>query len=53
MISEKIAAFGEAQTVAIYAAATGQKNDVAAGKVLRVFTERVRANKRRLSRHKK
>jgi hypothetical protein len=53
MIVEKVAAIGEAQAVAVSGVATGQKNDVVAGKVLSVFRKRVRANKQRLSRHKK
>jgi len=48
MITEKIAAVGEAQTVAGFAMMSGQKDSVIAKKVLRVFEKRVRANKRRL-----
>jgi hypothetical protein len=50
MIAEKITAMSEAQTVATSALAKGQKSDVVAEKVLRVFKKRVGANKRRLSR---
>jgi hypothetical protein len=50
MVAEKIAAVGEAQTVAAIAIAAGQKNKVIAKKVVGVFKRRVRANKRRLSR---
>jgi hypothetical protein len=50
MIVEKVTAGVEAQTVAASALASGQKDTVVAGKVLRVLKRRVRANKRRLSR---
>jgi hypothetical protein len=50
MIADKIAAGFEAQAVAVSSVASGHKNTVVAGKVLRVFKKRVRANKRRLSR---
>lgn len=50
MISEKIAAGVEAQAVAASAIATGRRDTVVAGKVVRVVQRRVRANKRRLSR---
>jgi hypothetical protein len=49
-ITDKVAAGGEAQAVAALAIASGQKDTVVAGKVLRVVKRRVRANKRRLSR---
>jgi hypothetical protein len=51
MISEKIAAVGEAQAAALSAIASGQKDTVIAKKVLRVFEKRIRANKRRLTRN--
>jgi hypothetical protein len=50
MMSEKSAALLEAQFAAAGALAGG-KNAVAARKVLAVYKKRVRANKRRLSRH--
>jgi hypothetical protein len=50
MIVDKIAAGVEAQAVAASSVASGHKNTVVAGKVLRVLKKRVRANKRRLSR---
>lgn len=50
MITDKVAAGVEAQTVAAWGVASGQKDAVVAGKVLRVVKRRVRANKRRLSR---
>ena len=48
MITEKPAA--EAQAVAAVAAMKGHPQRVVAGKTLKVFKKRVRANKRRLSR---
>jgi acetyl-CoA acetyltransferase len=50
MITDKVAASIEAQAAAASAIASGKKDTVVAGKVLRVFKRRVRANKRRLSR---
>jgi hypothetical protein len=50
MVADKIAAGVEAGNVAASSVALGRKNTVVAGKVLRVFKKRVRANKRRLSR---
>jgi hypothetical protein len=50
MISEKSAAFAEAQ-IAAAGPLAGGKSDVATKKVLAVYKKRVRANKRRLSRH--
>jgi hypothetical protein len=50
MIADKIAAGVEAQAVAASSVAAGHKYRVVAGKILRVVEERVRANKRRLSR---
>jgi hypothetical protein len=50
MVSEKAAAIAEAQVAATGAVMTGRKDHVAAGKALKVFTKRVKANKRRLSR---
>jgi hypothetical protein len=50
MTIEKAAAVTEAQVAATAAAIAGQKDHVVAGKALKVFHKRVRANKRRLSR---
>jgi len=50
MVIEKTAAVAEAQVTAAAAVMAGQKDHVVAGKALRVFRKRVRANKRRLSR---
>jgi hypothetical protein len=50
MIADKVAASVEAQAVAASSLASGQRDTVVAGKVLRVVKRRVRANKRRLSR---
>lgn len=50
MMTDKVAACVEAQAVAASAVASGRKDTVVAGKVVRVFKRRVRANKRRLSR---
>jgi hypothetical protein len=50
MITEKPAAAAEAQAVAAVAAMKGHPQHVVAGKTLKVFKKRVRANKRRLSR---
>ena len=50
MITDKIMAGIEAQSVTASSVASGQKNTVVAGKVLGVLKKRVRANKRRLSR---
>lgn len=50
MISDKIAAGVEMQAVAASGAASGHRDTVVAGKVLRVLKKRVHANKRRLSR---
>jgi hypothetical protein len=50
MITEKAAAAAEAQAVAAVAAIKGHPQHVVAGKTLKVFKKRVRANKRRLSR---
>ena len=50
MIADKIAAGAEVRAVAASSLASGHKNAVTAGKVLRVLKRRVRANKRRLSR---
>jgi hypothetical protein len=50
MMTEKVAAGIEAHAVAALSVASGRKNTVVAGKVLRVMKKRVRANKRRLSR---
>ena len=48
---EKVAAATEAQAVATVSALTGGSPHVAASKALGVVKKRVRANKRRLSRH--
>ena len=50
MITENPAAAAEAQAVAAVAAMKGHPQHVVAGKTLKVFKKRVRANKRRLSR---
>jgi hypothetical protein len=50
MITENAAAAAEAQAVAAVAAMKGHPQRVVAGKTLKVFKKRVRANKRRLSR---
>jgi hypothetical protein len=50
MIAEKAATAVEAQAVAAVAAMKGHPQHVVAGKTLKVFRKRVRANKRRLSR---
>lgn len=52
MVTEKIAAGGQAQLTAVSGIITGQKDTVVAGKVLRGLRKQVRANKRRLSRRK-
>ena len=51
MVTEKVAAAAEAQAVAAVSALSGGSPYVAASKALRVVKKRVRANKRRLSRH--
>ena len=51
MVTEKVAAATEAQAVATVSALTGGSPHVAASKALGVVKKRVRANKRRLSRH--
>jgi hypothetical protein len=53
MMVEKIASVAEAQATAAAAVIAGNKDHVIAGKTLRVFEKRVRANKRRLSRRRK
>jgi hypothetical protein len=50
MVSEKAVAAVEAQVGATAAALAGHKDHVIAGKALKIFRKRVRANKRRLSR---
>jgi hypothetical protein len=50
MVIEKAAAIAEAHVAATMAAAKGGKDHVVAGKALKVFRKRVRANKRRLAR---
>lgn len=50
MVIEKIAALTEAQTTAATALMNGHDDHAIAGKVLRVYHKRVRANWRRLSR---
>ena len=49
MVTEKVAALAEAQTVATSAAITGKSGPVISKKVLNVYKKRVRGNKRRLS----
>jgi hypothetical protein len=51
MVTEKVAAAAEAQAVATVSTLSGVSPHVAASKALRVVKKRVRANKRRLSRH--
>ena len=51
MVTEKVAAAAEAQAVAAVSALSGGSPHVAASKALRVVKKRVRANKRRLSKH--
>ena len=51
MVTEKVAAAAEGQAVAAASALSGGSPHVAASKALRVVKKRVRANKRRLSRH--
>jgi hypothetical protein len=50
MVTEKVAALGEAQGVAATAVIKGGKNHRVAKKVLGVYKKRVRANRRRLTR---
>jgi hypothetical protein len=50
MVTEKILAAGEAQMAGATAVMRGQKEHIAAGNALEVFSKRVRANKRRLMR---
>jgi hypothetical protein len=50
MLNEKTLAAGEAQVAATTAVMQGHKEHVVAGKALAVYSKRVRANKRRLSR---
>jgi len=49
MITEKIAALGEAQLAATVATLKGSKKDRVAKKALAVYVTRVRRNRRRLS----
>jgi hypothetical protein len=50
MVTEKILAAGKSQMTAAAAAMRGLKKHVVAGKALNVYSKRVRANRRRLSR---
>ena len=50
MVIEKAAAVAEAQVAATVAVIRGRRDHAVAGKALKVFSKRVRANKRRLSR---
>jgi hypothetical protein len=50
MVTEKVAALGEAQAVVAAGVIKGGKNHRVAKKVLGVYKKRVRANKRRLTR---
>ena len=50
MVTEKVAAFAEAQAAAATAVMKGGKNHHVAKKALGVYKKRVRANKRRLTR---
>lgn len=49
MVSEKLAAFGEAQTIILTALATGSSLETAAARAYAPYRRRVRANSRRLS----
>ena len=49
MITEKVAALGEAQTAAAIATLKGRNSRQVAKKVLRVYRKRVRGNRRRLT----
>jgi hypothetical protein len=51
MVTEKVAATAEAQAAPAISALSGRSPHVVANKVLRVVKKRVRANKRRRSRH--
>jgi hypothetical protein len=51
MVTEKVAAAAEAQVVAAVSALSGRSPNIVAGRALRVVRKRVRANKRRLSKH--
>jgi hypothetical protein len=50
MVSEKAAAVVEAHVATIGGTVTGKKSAQVAKKILRIYKERVRANRRRLSR---
>jgi hypothetical protein len=50
MVTEKVAALGEAQAAAAVAVIKGGKSHRVAKKVLGVYKKRVRANRRRLTR---
>jgi hypothetical protein len=50
MVTEKVAALGEAQAAAVVAVVKGGKSDRVAKKVLGVYKKRVSANRRRLTR---
>jgi hypothetical protein len=50
MVTEKVLVAGEAQMAAATAIMRARKKHVVAGKALKVYSKRVRANKRRLSR---
>jgi hypothetical protein len=50
MVIEKVAAIAEAQTAAVLAMLNGHEDHVIVAKTLGAFDQRVRANKRRLSR---
>jgi hypothetical protein len=50
MVTEKVAALGEAQAAAATAVIKGGKSHRVAKKVLGVYKKRVRANRRRLTR---
>ena len=51
MVTDKVAAAAEAQAVAAVSALSGRSPHVVVSKAPRVVKKRVRANKRRLSRH--
>ena len=50
MVTEKIAAFGEAQTAVLLAITAGASPEVAMRALFRPYQRRVRANRKRLSR---
>lgn len=49
MVADKTAALAEVQIIGATAAFTGQSANVTAGKILKTYNKRVRANRRRFS----